>query len=171
MTGVSLASTQLCFAEWKSDRTLSLEPAQWSPTPSRRASWSPGNPVPGYCNHRGVHGETPSRNDRPPGTLSPLRQAVNVLYVNNQVRLGGAETVIRQLLRGFPKAQLVVAEGKTFPRHVQPLYPRLLARLFHSRAHNLVERVASRARWTDRAFRRLASGPHDLIHLHNFHGQ
>jgi glycosyltransferase involved in cell wall biosynthesis len=96
---------------------------------------------------------------------------MKILHVNNQVRLGGAETVVRQLLRGFPGAQLAVADGKTFPPDVHPLYPRPLARLYHTRLHGLVERAAPRKVWTDRAFRNLANGPHDVIHLHNFHGQ
>jgi len=96
---------------------------------------------------------------------------MKVLYVNNQVRLGGAEAVVQQLRRGFSGSYLAVADGKTFPPEVQPLYPRWLARLHHSRLHGLVERLAPRARWTDRAFRRLADAPCDLIHLHNFHGR
>ena len=95
---------------------------------------------------------------------------MNILLVNNQFRLGGAETVIHQLRRGFPSAGLVVADGKTFLPGVRPLYPRVLARLSHSRFHRVIERFAPRARWTDRAFRRLAHAPCDLIHLHNFHG-
>jgi len=96
---------------------------------------------------------------------------MKVLHVNNQIRLGGAETVIRQLLRGFPTARLAVADGKTFPREVVALYPRLLARLAHTRFHRQIERLAPRARWTDRAFEALADSPYDLIHLHNFHGR
>ena len=96
---------------------------------------------------------------------------MKILHVNNQFRLGGAETVVHQLLRGFPSARLAVADGKTFPPDVQTLYPRVFARLFHSRLHDLVERLVPRDRWTDRAFRRLADGPHDIIHIHNFHGR
>ena len=96
---------------------------------------------------------------------------MKVLHVNNQIRLGGAETVVRQLLRGFPGARLAVANGKTFPPEVHALYPRPLARLYHTRLNTLVERAAPRDVWTDRAFRRLSDGPHDLIHLHNFHGR
>jgi len=96
---------------------------------------------------------------------------MKVLHVNNQYRLGGAETVVRQLRRGFPDSRLAVADGKAFPPEVEPLYPRWLARLSHSRLHRLVERVAPRAQWTDRAFRQLADDACDLIHLHNFHGR
>lgn len=96
---------------------------------------------------------------------------MRVLHVNNQIRLGGAETVIRQLLRGFPESRLAVAEGKTFPPEVVALYPRILARLAHTRFHRQIERLAPRARWTDRAFEALADSPYDLIHLHNFHGR
>jgi glycosyltransferase involved in cell wall biosynthesis len=94
-----------------------------------------------------------------------------ILYVNNQLRLGGAETVVGQLLRGFPQARLAVADGQRFPAGVALLYPRLFARLWHSRFHRLMEAAAPRDRWTDRAFRRLAKTPCDLIHLHNFHGR
>jgi glycosyltransferase involved in cell wall biosynthesis len=96
---------------------------------------------------------------------------MKVLYVNNQVRLGGAETVVQQLRRGFPGSRLVVADGKSFPADVEPLYPRLLARAYHSRLHPMIKRLAPRDEWTNRAFRRLAYAPVDLIHLHNFHGR
>jgi len=96
---------------------------------------------------------------------------MKVLYVNNQYRLGGAETVVQQLRRGFPQSRLMVADGKTFPPRVEPLYPRWLARAHHSRFHGFIERVAPRAQWTDRAFKRLADSSCDLIHLHNFHGR
>ncbi len=96
---------------------------------------------------------------------------MKVWHVNNQVRLGGAETVVHQLLRGFPEARLVVADGKTFPAHVRTLYPPWLACAYHSRLHRLIDRLAPRAAWTDRAFRRLGAARCDLIHLHNFHGR
>ena len=96
---------------------------------------------------------------------------MKILHVNSLLRLGGAETVLRQLLRNFPEAEVAVAGGKSFPPGVHSLYPRALARLYHSRWHQLTERLAPRDRWTNRAFRRLARGPHDLIHLHNFHGR
>lgn len=96
---------------------------------------------------------------------------MKVLYVNNQYRLGGAETVVQQLRRGFPQSRLMVADGKTFPPQVEPLYPRWLARAYHSRFHGVVERLAPRDQWTDRAFRQLAGASCDLIHLHNFHGR
>ena len=96
---------------------------------------------------------------------------MNILLVNNQWKLGGAETVVHQLRRGFPSARLAVADGKTFPPNALPLYPPLLARLSHSRFHPIVERLAPRAAWTNRVFRRLAEEPCELIHLHNFHGR
>jgi glycosyltransferase involved in cell wall biosynthesis len=105
----------------------------------------------------------------PSGSFPP--PAMKILQVNNQVRLGGAETVVHQLLRGFADSGLVVADGKAFPAEALPLYPRWLARLHHSRLHDVVESLAPRARWTDRAFRRLADAPYDLVHLHNFHGR
>jgi glycosyltransferase involved in cell wall biosynthesis len=103
--------------------------------------------------------------------LSPLRADVNILLVNNQWRLGGAETVVHQLRRGFPSSRLAVADGKIFPPEARPLYPRVLARLSHSRLHSVVEHLAPRAGWSDRAFRRFADAACDLIHLHNFHGR
>ena len=95
---------------------------------------------------------------------------MKILHVNSLLQLGGAETVMRQLLRNFPEAEVAVAGGKSFPPGVHSLYPRPLARLYHSRFHKAVERLAPRDRWTDRAFRRLAEGKHEIIHLHNFHG-
>ncbi len=96
---------------------------------------------------------------------------MKILHVNNQLQLGGAETVMRQLARGFPGSRIAVADGRRFPRDAQPLYPRALAWLYHSRLHSLVARFAPRDRCTDSAFRRLAHGKHDILHLHNFHGR
>ncbi len=95
---------------------------------------------------------------------------MTILHVNSLYQLGGAETVMRQLLRNFPDAEAAIASGKTFPHHVRALYPRPLAYLWHSRLHAAIERLFPRDHWTDRAFRRLAEDPRDLIHLHNFHG-
>lgn len=95
---------------------------------------------------------------------------MKILHVNSLLQHGGAETVMRQLLRNFPEASVAISSAKTYPPGVHPLYPRLLARLYHSRFHALVERFAPRNQWTDRAFRRLVNYPCDLIHLHNFHG-
>jgi glycosyltransferase involved in cell wall biosynthesis len=100
--------------------------------------------------------------------------ALNISFVNNQYRLGGAETVILQLRRGLKglnhKTSLYVADGKIYPPGVKPLYPRLLSRLYHSRFRNATEFLFPRRAWTDRTFRKLGNDPSDLIHLHNFHG-
>jgi glycosyltransferase involved in cell wall biosynthesis len=99
---------------------------------------------------------------------------VNVLLVNNQLQLGGAETVIQQLNDGLLDAghgsRICVAEGASYPAGVIPLYPRLLSRLYHSRMHSLTERYFPRYQWTDRRFRKLAEYDADIVHLHNFHG-
>lgn len=101
---------------------------------------------------------------------------MRIAYVNNHHQLGGAETVVRQLHEGALAAghdsRLHVTEGRAWPRApgLRPLYPRLLARLDHSRLHRLVARLAPRRRWTDRAFRALAHGDADLVHVHSFHG-
>jgi glycosyltransferase involved in cell wall biosynthesis len=102
---------------------------------------------------------------------------MKIAYVNNHYQLGGAETVVRQLHEGVRAAgrdsRLHVTEGKSWPRvsGLEPLYPRALARLDLSRAHGLVERLAPRARWTDRAFRALGKGDADLVHVHSYHGR
>lgn len=101
---------------------------------------------------------------------------MNLAFVNNTYKSGGAETVAQDLLEGCTAAghqgRLYVAMGKTFPddRRVVPMYPRILSRLHHSRMHALVERHLPRAAWTDRQLRRLAFGWPDVVHLHNFHG-
>lgn len=101
---------------------------------------------------------------------------MKLAYVNNHYQLGGAETVVRQLHEGAIRAghdsRLHVSDGKAWPRvpGLRPLYPRWLARLDHSRWHKLVRRFAPRRAWTDRAFRALATGDADLIHVHSFHG-
>lgn len=101
---------------------------------------------------------------------------MRIAYVNNHYHLGGAETVVRQLHEGALAAghdsRLHVTDGRSWPRArgLRPLYPRLLARLDHSRLRHFVLRVAPRRRWTDRAFRALARSDADLVHLHAFHG-
>lgn len=101
---------------------------------------------------------------------------MRIAFVNNQLQLGGAETVVWQLHRGCRRfghsSRLYVAHGKTYPlgQGVVPLYPRLLSRFYHSRFQPVIERFSPRRNWTDRAFRKLGQGRADLIHLHNFHG-
>ena len=101
---------------------------------------------------------------------------MNISFVNNQYRLGGAETVVRQLHEGLATAGhrtwLYVALGKDYPWEagVRPLYPRLLSRLDHSRWHGLAERFFPRPAWTDSNFRKLTQSPADIIHVHSFHG-
>jgi glycosyltransferase involved in cell wall biosynthesis len=123
--------------------------------------------------------------------------SMNLLLVNNQLQLGGAETVVQQLWSRVPNARLLVAEapsarGTLFPkstsvasvrcfpadtpirRHAPPdpevMYPRLLSRLSHSRFHHLVEKCFPMFAWTNRHFARLRNDPADIIHIHNFHG-
>lgn len=102
---------------------------------------------------------------------------MNIAYVNNHYQLGGAETVVRQLHAGALAAghdsRLYVAEGKNWPRAagLTPLYPRLLARLDLSKAHDLIKKIAPRRAWTDRSFRKLGSSKAELIHIHSYHGQ
>lgn len=102
---------------------------------------------------------------------------MKIAYVSNHYQLGGAETVVRQLheaaLRTGHDSRLHVADGKAWPKApgLRPLYPRWLARLDHSRWHKLVRRLAPRRTWTNRAFRQLAGGDADLVHVHSFHGR
>ncbi len=101
---------------------------------------------------------------------------MKLAFLNSSYRLGGAETVMHDLLDGSRAAghdvRLYVAHGKTYPddERLVPLYPAALSRLHHSRLQPVVEAVAPRLAWTDRAVRKLASGWADLVHVHNFHG-
>lgn len=101
---------------------------------------------------------------------------MRIAAVNNHYQLGGAETVARQVHEGAlaagHDARLHVTEGARWPRArgLRPLYPRGLARLYHSRWHGWIERIAPRRRWTDRAFRALAEGDADVVQVHSFHG-
>jgi hypothetical protein len=80
----------------------------------------------------------------PPGRRAvPLHcefknEPMQVLLVNTQLQLGGAETVVRQLLSRIPNTRLLVVEAPLGP--VEVMYPRWLSRLNHSRFHSLVER-------------------------------
>jgi glycosyltransferase involved in cell wall biosynthesis len=93
---------------------------------------------------------------------------MKVLLVNNQLRLGGAETIVHQLLSGIPESRLLVAE--TYESGVEVMYPRILSRLNHSRFHDLIEKCFPMFEWTNRSFSRLREDPADIIHIHNFHG-
>ncbi len=101
---------------------------------------------------------------------------MRIAYVNNHYQLGGAETVVRQLHEGAlargHQSRLHVTEGKSWPHApgLTPLYPRILAKLDHSRVRGFINRVAPRHAWTNRAFRNLATSDNDLIHLHSYHG-
>ena len=83
---------------------------------------------------------------------------------------------MRQLHEGITKygysSDILVTEGKNFPIKpgIIPLYPRLLSKLDHSRFRRVVNTVASRTEWTNRAVRRLINSDYDLIHVHSFHG-
>lgn len=100
---------------------------------------------------------------------------MDISLVNNHYQLGGAETVVRQLHEGAlahgHASHLYVSDGKTWPRApgLHPLYPRWLARLQQSRFRRWAERLAPFRRTTDRAFRRLATRPTDIVHVHSFH--
>ena len=99
---------------------------------------------------------------------------MKISYVNNHYQLGGAETVVRQLHEGILArghiSRLHVTEGKSWPRipGLKPLYPRILAKLDHSRAHSFIQKFAPRHTWTDRSFRNLAAADSDIIHLHSY---
>jgi glycosyltransferase involved in cell wall biosynthesis len=93
---------------------------------------------------------------------------MKVLLVNNQLRLGGAETVVHQLWSRIPESRLLVAEA--FDPGVEVMYPRILSRLNHSRFHSLIEKRFPIFEWTSRTFSRLREDPADIIHIHNFHG-
>jgi glycosyltransferase involved in cell wall biosynthesis len=93
---------------------------------------------------------------------------MKVLLVNNQIQLGGAETVVHQLLSRIPHARLLVAEGNS--AGVEAMYPQLLSRLNHSRLHSSIERWFPMFAWTNRRFANLRRDSADIIHIHNFHG-
>lgn len=101
---------------------------------------------------------------------------MRIAYVNNHYQLGGAETVVRQLheraLAAGHDSRFHVTDGCGWPRvrGLRPWYPRGLARLDHSRLRGWVHRLAPRRRWTDRAFRALALGDADVVHVHSYHG-
>lgn len=102
---------------------------------------------------------------------------MKILQVNTSLQLGGAETVARQLFLGSESAGhrsgFAAAIGKTFPHDsgIIPLYPRLLSKLQMSRFHRITEKLFPRLKWTDSAFRGLASSPWEIIHIHNFQGE
>ena len=78
---------------------------------------------------------------------------MEILLVNNQLQLGGAETVVHQLRSRLKKARLLVAET---PFHTaEVMYPRLLSRLRRTRFHNLVEATFPMFEWTNRRFVKL----------------
>jgi glycosyltransferase involved in cell wall biosynthesis len=93
---------------------------------------------------------------------------MEVLLVNNQLHLGGAETVVHQLWSRIPSTRLLVVESNS--TKAEAMYPRLLSRLNHSRLHPLIEKWFPISEWTERRFTKLASDRADIVHIHNFHG-
>ena len=93
---------------------------------------------------------------------------MRVLLVNNQIQLGGAETVVHQLRSRIPNTRLLIPEGNF--DGVEAMYPHLLSRLNHSRLHSFTERWFPLFAWTNRRFANLRFDSADIIHIHNFHG-
>ena len=93
---------------------------------------------------------------------------MEVLLVNNQLQLGGAETIVHQLRSRIPNTRLLVPETPSSSAEV--MYPRVLSRLNHSRLHKVTENWFPMFKWTDRRVAKLRSDPADIIHFHNFHG-
>jgi glycosyltransferase involved in cell wall biosynthesis len=94
---------------------------------------------------------------------------MEILLVNNQLQLGGAETVVHQLRSRIPNTRLLVPESPSLSAEV--MYPRLLSRLNHSRLHNVMEKLFPTFEWTNRRFAKLQDDPADIVHIHNFHGR
>jgi len=101
---------------------------------------------------------------------------LSIGIVNNYFAFGGAETVARQLFYGYKRqevdSKLYLALGKTYPddKTIIPLYPRLLSRLDHSRFRQQVNKWVNRYNWTNKRFASLAYSDHNVLHIHNFHG-
>jgi glycosyltransferase involved in cell wall biosynthesis len=93
---------------------------------------------------------------------------MEILLVNNQLKFGGAETVVHQLRSRIPNTRLLVPEAPSLS--VEVMYPRLLSRLNHSRLHSVIEKLFPTFEWTNRRFAKLQNDPADIIHIHNFHG-
>jgi glycosyltransferase involved in cell wall biosynthesis len=96
--------------------------------------------------------------------------------LNAHYLLGGAETVLHQLHRGFQNrghdSRLLIASGTGVP--VRPdlrmLYPRIFNRCLHSRLHNVTRRLFPPECWIPRKVSVLAQSSFDVIHLHNLAG-
>jgi len=101
---------------------------------------------------------------------------MRIAYLNNHYQLGGAETVTKQLHNGMLRyghsSDILITEGKSIPcsQGVVSLYPRLLSKLDHSRFRRIINKIAPRSEWTNRAVRNLIKSDYDLIHVHSFHG-
>lgn len=101
---------------------------------------------------------------------------LDVAFVNNNLQLGGAETVMQQLhhrlLAAGHRSTIYCDErqsGVKIPR-VRGLFPRALNRIYRTRLNRFLEGIMPRTSWTDWEFRRLAHSAHDVVHIHNFHG-
>jgi glycosyltransferase involved in cell wall biosynthesis len=101
---------------------------------------------------------------------------LDVAYINNNLQLGGAETVLQQLHGGLlargQRSAIYVDENDahTTASNVHTFVPRIVDRLYHTRLHDVLQSTIPRRKLTDRAFRRLAFSPHQIVHIHNFHG-
>jgi len=99
---------------------------------------------------------------------------MKIAFVNKHGELGGIETVVQQLHRGFTargfECDLWFAENpaSSAPSSVKPFYPRLLDRLSRTRFSRDIESLFPRFRWTNRVFDSLKKRDYDLIHVHGF---
>lgn len=93
--------------------------------------------------------------------------------LNAHYLLGGAETVLHQLHRGFQTrgqdSKLLIASGTGVPSRsdLRMLYPRILNRCLHSRLHQVTRRFFPPEQWIQRKVSALAHSSFELIHLHN----
>jgi len=99
---------------------------------------------------------------------------MKIAFVNKHCELGGIETVVQQLHRGF-KARGFECDfwfsenpGNAPIPGMRPMYPKVLDRLHRTRFNRQIERLFPRFQWTSRAFDSLRESDYDIIHVHGF---
>jgi len=99
-----------------------------------------------------------------------------ICFVNANYHLGGAETVMHQLIEASKRCGLefqviLPTAGKQHPKaNIKLLYPRVFDRLRYTRFKPFIERLVPPVSYQSKSFFRIAQRNADLVHVHSYTG-
>ena len=107
--------------------------------------------------------------------VAKCSRKMKVCFINTNYLLGGAETVMHQILKSserFVESRLVLpTAGKRRPdADIDLLYPRFLDRLRYTRYRRCVEKLIPPIPFQSKRLLRLAQSNADLVHVHSYTG-